>query len=120
MAKDFKPTQGSRVSRKDAMEWIEKYDKEMRTDKDADTKSVFYGRDALLKILSEDRCAVITFFFALKHNEFVEKETVNLVLVATTEDGELLWADDASPQARGDGGAGTFDFGHTCPPYCPK
>jgi len=120
MAKDFKPTQGSRVPKNEAMEWIEKYDKEMRTNKDVDTKSVFFGRDALLKILSEDRCAGISFFLALKYNEFVKKETVNLVLVATTEDGELLWGDDAGTLSRGDGGAGTFDVTHPCPPYCPR
>ncbi len=73
------------------MSWIEKYDKEMRKDKAKDTKSIFYGRDALLKILSEDGCTGITFFLALKNNEAVKKDTVQLVLVPTREDGSLIW-----------------------------
>jgi hypothetical protein len=119
MANDFKSNVGGKVSKKEAMEWIEKYDKEIRKDKSIDTKSVFYGKDVLLRILSEDGSAGITFFLGLKHNDAVEKDTVQLVLVPTREDGTLIWADeDAS--AKGDGSAVAFDGGYPCPPYCPK
>ena len=120
MAKNFKPTTGARVSKKDALAWIEKYDKEMRVDKKKDTKSMFYGRDALLKLLAEEGSAGITFFLALKHSEHVKKETVQLVLVATTEDGTLLWGDESASPKGGGGGAGTYDFNLPCPPYCPQ
>jgi len=121
MAKIFKPTHGTRVTKKEAMEWIDKYDQEMRPDKEKDTKSVFYGRDALLKLLGEEGSAGITFFLALKYQEAVKKETIQLVLVATSEDGTLLWGDDsATAQKAGGGGAGVYDMNFPCPPYCPK
>ena len=118
MAKNFKPTEGSKVSKKDAQAWIDKFDSEMRPDKKKDAKSYFFGRDALLKLLSEEGSAGITFFFALKYNESVKKDTLNLVLVSTTEDGTLLWGPDSL--AKDGGGAGTYDNGTPCPPYCPK
>lgn len=117
MANEFKSNVGGKISKKEAMEWIEKYDKEMRKDKLKDTKSIFYGRDVLLRILSEDGSSGITFFFGLKYNEAVKKDTVQLVLVPTREDGTHIWPeDDASAQAGG--GAVAFDLGLDCPPYC--
>ncbi len=95
MAKKFKPNVGEKISKKEAMEWIEKYDKEMRKDKSKDTKSIFYGRDMLLRILSEEGSAGITCFFALRYNEDVKKETLQLVLVPTREDGTHIWSEDA-------------------------
>jgi len=124
MAKKFKPNVGDRISKKEAMEWIEKYDKEMRKDKLKDTKSIFYGRDMLLRILSEEGSAGITVFFALRYNKDVKKETLQLVLVPTREDGTLIWSEDAGPakakakNAIGTGGAVAFDGGIQCPPYC--
>ena len=120
MAKNFKSNVGGKVSKAEAMEWIEKYDKEMRKDKSKDTKSIFYGRDMLLKILNEEGCAGITFFLALKHSEFAKKETINLVLVPTREDGTHIWPEDkSSPAASAGGGiAMAFDSGFPCPPYC--
>jgi hypothetical protein len=117
MANEFKANVGGKVSKKEAMEWIEKYDKEMRKDKSKDTKSVFFGRDILLRILSEEGSAGITFFFALKYNESVKKETVQLVLVPTREDGTFIWPEEDSARG-GVGGATAFDFGFPCPPYC--
>ena len=128
MAKKFKPNVGDKISKKEAIEWIEKYDKEMRKDKSKDTRSIFYGREMLLKILSEEGSAGITCFFALRYNEDVKKETVQLVLVPTREDGTHIWGEDAGPakikakaKAKGKddlGGAVAFDGGLQCPPYC--
>ena len=124
MAKKFKPNVGNKISRKEAMEWIEKYDKEMRKDKSKDTKAIFYGRDMLLRMLSEEGSAGITFFFALRYNEDVKKETLQLVLVPTREDGTHIWPEEMAP-AKGKvksasigGGAMAFDGGVHCPPYC--
>jgi len=124
MAKNFKPNVGDKISKKEAMEWIEKYDKEMRKDKLKDTRSIFYGRDMLLRILSEEGSAGITCFFALRYNEAVKKETVHLVLVPTREDGTHIWGEDSGPaKTKGKGktdigGAVAFDGGVQCPPYC--
>jgi hypothetical protein len=117
MANEFKSNVGGKVSKKEAMEWIEKYDKEMRKDKMKDTKSVFFGRDVLNQILSEDGCTGITFFFAMKYNESVKKETVQLVLVPTRSDGTYIWHDEDSGSRLSDGGS-AFDWGWPCPPYC--
>lgn len=119
MARRFKPTVGSTVLKKDAKAWIEKYDKVMRKDKKKDTKSVFYGRDSLLKMLSEEGSAGITFFLGLKYNEQLKTEIVQLVLVPTTEDGKLIWPDDMAASKLG-GGSAAYDEGLPCPPYCPK
>jgi len=122
MAKNFKPNVGGKISKKEAMEWIEKYDKELRKDKSKDTKSVFYGRDVLLKILSEEDSAGITFFFGLKYSEFAKKDTLHLVMVPTREDGTHIWKEDtttSSPAASmSSGGEVAFDSGTLCPPYC--
>lgn len=121
MAKKFKPTQGTKVSKKEAMAWIDKYDKEMRKDKKVDTKSMFYGRDILLRLLSEEGAAGITFFLALKPDLTGKKDTVQLVLVSTKEDGSLLWNDqNISAKDGSGGGSGTYDTSLPCPPYCPK
>jgi hypothetical protein len=123
MAKKFKPNVGNRISKKEAMEWIDKYDKVMRKDKMKDTRSIFYGREMLLRILSEEGSAGITCFFALKYNEDVKKETLQLVLVPTREDGTHIWPEEdnvgktKSAMAKG-GGAVAFDGGVQCPPYC--
>jgi hypothetical protein len=121
MAKKFKSNQGSRVTKKEALTWIDKYDKEMRKNKATDTRSIFYGRDALLRLLSEEGSAGITFFLALKPLAKGKKETVQLVLVSTKEDGTLMWSDQKISAKDGSGGgSGTFDQGVPCPPYCPK
>jgi hypothetical protein len=119
MANEFKPNVGGKVSKQEAMEWIEKYEKEMRKDKAKDTKSVFYGRDVLLKILSIDGSAGITFFLGLKRNDAVGKDTVQLVLVPTKEDGTLIWSEDGSAPTD-DSGMIAFDGAYQCPPYCSK
>jgi hypothetical protein len=122
MAKKFKPNVGNKISKKEAMEWIDKYDKEMRKDKLKDTRSIFYGREMLLRILSEEGSAGITCFFALKYNEDVKKETVQLVLVPTREDGTHIWPEDNLANTKSaipkSGGAVAFDGGVQCPPYC--
>jgi|GEM_PF-1326235 len=134
MPNDFKPNIGKRVSKKEAMSWIKKYDDEMRKDKATDTKSIFYGRDVLLRILSKDGAAGITFFLAMKYNEYAKKDTVQLVLVPTKEDGSLIWpkeesekqvtafaaasVESATTLEAADGGA--YDNSLTCPPYCPN
>ena len=82
------------------------------------------GRDMLEKILSDKTISGITFYFALKHSEVVKKETVQLVLVPTKEDGTQVWADGddaakAGPAAGiGGGEAVAFNGGTHCPPYC--
>ena len=125
MAHKFKPNVGTKVSKTDAEDWIAKYDKTHRKDKDHDTKSVFYGRDALLRLLSEESSTGITFFFALKPDEETKKDKVQLVLVPTREDGTLIWGDDSSvakstsSAAVYDATGGPVDNGLACPPSCP-
>ena len=114
MANGFKPDVGGPVPKIDAQKWIEKYDNDHHPDKNKDTKSIFFGRDILLKLLAQDGCAGISFFLAKKHSDFAGKETVNLVLVGTKEDGTLLWSSDGKD---GDGGT-TADNGSVCPPNC--
>jgi hypothetical protein len=117
MASPFNPEAGGEVPKEEALKWIEKYDKEHRKEKDKDTKSVFFGRDILLRLLAQPGASGITFFFASKYSDFAKKDTVNLVLVARREDGSLIWPDD-SPTAKSDGGGMTVDNNIGCPPYC--
>ena len=117
MANPFDPNTGSPVSKEEALGWIEKYDRELRPDKDIDTKSIFFGKDVLQKML-DGRAAGITFFLGLRYSEFAKKDVVNLILVPTADDGTLLWA-GANPGALPNAD-GAFDIGAPCPPYCPK
>lgn len=120
MPDQFKPSEGKEVPKSEAMAWIEKYDSEMRKDKDADTKSIFFGKDVLAKLI-QGKSAGITFFLGLRYSEDVKKEVVNLIMVPTSEDGNLLWESSETTQnLADDGGYGAFDIGFPCPPYCPK
>lgn len=120
MPNQFEPSVGKEVTKSEAMAWIEKYDREMRKDKDSDTKSIFFGKDVLAKLL-EGKSAGITFFLGLRYSEDVKKEVVTLVMVPTSEDGTLLWKSTTTLEKRADdGGYGAFDTGLPCPPYCPK
>lgn len=116
MAGEFKPSVGGQISKSTAKEWIDKFDKERKKD----TKSVFFGRDVLLRILSEDGSAGISFFFARKFDDGQKKDVDTLVLVATKEDGTLLWTDSAPESGTAKTGSQTYDGGTGCPPYCPK
>lgn len=114
MANEFKRTVGESVSKQDAESWIKKYDDEHRKDKGKDTRSVFYGRDLIEKILDQEGCTGISFFLASKHNDWAKKDQVQLVLVGTREDGQLLWGTEGK-----DAGSTAGDNGLTCPPVCP-
>jgi hypothetical protein len=118
MANDFKPTVGAAITRAEAKDWIDKYDNEHRKDKGKDTKSVFYGRDLIERILNQRKDVTgISFFLASKNNPWAGKDTIQLVLVGALEDGTLLWPDDAAGKDGGGGVAG--DNGMICPPTCP-
>jgi hypothetical protein len=114
MADEFSPTIGTPISKADAEKWIDKFDKERKKD----TKSVFYGRDTIEAILSDSRASGISFFFARKTDEKTKKDSDDIVMVGTTEDGKLLWNGDTSAAKTLDN-TGTYDHGSQCPPYCP-
>jgi hypothetical protein len=117
MANEFKPTVGNPISKADAEKWIEKFDKERKKD----TKSVFYGRNAIEAILSDTRASGISFFFVRKYDDKAKKDIDDIVMVGTMEDGTLLW-DGPTTQMRTANGGGTsqtYDGSSTCPPYCP-
>jgi hypothetical protein len=116
MPNHFKPDVGHGVSKKEALDWIRRYDEEHRKEKDKDTRSVFYGKDIIQHLLNQDGCTGITFFLGLKHSDHAKRETVQLVLVGTKEDGTLIWPDAAGK----DGNGGAVNNGTTCPPYCPS
>jgi hypothetical protein len=118
MANPFNPDKGSHISKEEAMAWIDKYDREMRKDKEKDTKSIFFGKDVLAKML-KGKSAGISIFLGLRYSEFARKEVVNLILVPTTEDGSLLWEASSATALESDD-SGAFDEGFPCPPYCAK
>lgn len=115
---NFPPSAGSAITREEAREMIAKYDKEHRKDKDKDTKSVFYGRELIEKILNQDGVTGISFFLGSKPNQWAKKDTVQLVLVGTKEDGTLLWPVSGAGKDMPEGGT-AGDSGLSCPPSCP-
>jgi hypothetical protein len=128
MAEHFKPTVGSRITKAQALAWIGKYEKERKKD----TKSVFYGKDTLYKILKDDKVAGISFFFCRKTDKN-GRDFDDLVLVPTKADGELIWGKDpdekqkqstafsiASSETSQDDGEGPYEDGVQCPPYCTR
>jgi hypothetical protein len=116
MANEFKANVGKQVAKADAVKWIEKFDKERKKD----TKSVFFGREAILAVLSLPNCTGISFMFSRKYDDGQKKDVDDLVMVGTTEDGTLLWNDNAPKPTLDATGSNTYDFSVTCPPYCPK
>ena len=120
MANEFKSSVGSAITRAEAKDMIEKYDKQHRPDKLKDTKSVFYGRELIEKILNQSKEVTgITFFLGSKNNPSAGKDTVQLVLVGTKEDGTLMWPIDAAGKDGQDDGGTAGDNGLLCPPTCP-
>lgn len=127
MAKDFKPNVGKKTSKSTAEKWIKNFEKHFRKNPE-DTKSIFFGRDALLKMLAEDGSSGITFFLTYQPNpNFDNKETIQLVMVPTKEDGTLIWtSQDSNAATAADASAKaltkdmSYDDGALCPPYCPK
>jgi hypothetical protein len=118
MAHQFKPSEGKAISKQEAVDWIAKYDREHRKDKERDTKSVFYGREIIERLLKQEGVAGISFYLASKYSDYAKKDTVQLVLVGTKEDGTVLWPEDGAGK-DGDGGTAA-NAGLVCPPYCPK
>jgi hypothetical protein len=116
MANEFKPNVGKQISKADAVKAIDKFDKERKKD----TKSVFFGRDAILALLSLPGSTGISFFFSRKFDDGQKKDIDDLVMVATSEDGTLLWTDNAAKTTLDPTGSNTYDVSITCPPYCPK
>ena len=117
---NFPPSAGSAISLEEAREMIAKYDKEHRKDKDKDTKSVFYGRELIEKILNQStEVTGISFFLGCKPNQWAKKDTVQLILVGTKADGTLLWPTATSGKDMPDGGGTAGDNGISCPPICP-
>jgi hypothetical protein len=116
MANEFKPDVGKQVAKADAQKWIEKF----KTDRKKDTDSVFFGRDALLAILSLPGCTGISFLFARKFDDKQQKDIDDLVMVGTTEAGKLLWTDNPPATTLDASGSNTYDKSVTCPPYCPS
>jgi hypothetical protein len=114
----FLSSVGTEISREQAREMVAKYDKAYRQDKERDTKSIFYGREIIERLLKEDeRVSGISFFFGCKYSEFAQKDVVQLVLVSTLEDGTLLWPDSSGKDMPVGGSA---DNGMACPPTCPS
>jgi hypothetical protein len=122
MANEFKPSVGKKIEKSEADKWIQKYDNEYRKDNKAQTKSVFYGRDVLLDILSKDGCAGISFFFCVQPNKAEGKDALGLVMAGTTEDGQLMDNSDTTTLAKASATSTytTYDSGTHCPPYCSK
>jgi hypothetical protein len=115
MANEFKRNVGSKVSKADAKQWIDKFDKERKKD----TKSVFYGRDAIMSILSNPSVTGISFFFCRKPKSDKTGDMDDLILVGTFEDGSLNLG-ESDTLTKLDDGQGTYENGLPCPTYCPQ
>ncbi|HEY9004809.1 MAG TPA: hypothetical protein VIM75_01680 [Ohtaekwangia sp.] len=134
MAKDFTPNVGKKTSKKAVDEGVKKFDEKFRPDKSIDTKSVFFGRDALLRMLSTEGSSGITIFLTYLPNPDVgNKETIQLALVPTKEDGTLIWKSDPENKSTIEDAAAlssnaaaasstdvSYSSGVPCPPYCPS
>lgn len=117
MANQFKRNIGKPVSKQECLSWIESYQKNFQSE----TRSIFYGRDAIEKILSNQSLSGISFFFCRKADEN-GKPYNDLVLVGTYEDGTLDWKPGDEPGGKDGGGDGPtgYNNGMPCPPACPK
>src|SRR5688572_16857125 len=116
MANDFKPTIGKKVLKTESLKWIKKYEDDHRKEKTKDTKSVFYGKDVLQKIIDTPGATGVSIFLALKHSDHAKKDVVSFVLVPTKEDGKLIWVTDGDK----DGETYGWDDGRVCPPDCTE
>jgi hypothetical protein len=117
MANNFKPTAGAKVPKAEAKKWIKEYDDKKRKDKKKDTKSVFFGKDFINSIFTENPAASgISFYFATKYSAEAGKDIDSLVLLPTMEDGTIIWSTDPSLI---DGDEYGWNDGTRCPTTCP-
>ncbi len=111
MANEFKPDVGKQVLKADAERWIADYE----AANPGQTKSVFYGRIAIERILADTKLSGIRFLFCRRKNDD-GGDSNDLVLVGCMEDGTLVWNDNP-PSADGPG-SNAYEHGTLCPPYC--
>jgi hypothetical protein len=118
MPNSFDPGVGGVITRQEAEEWIANYDRQFRNDKEHDTRSVFFGKDFLQKILDTEGASGISFFLTRKPGREAGKEIVDLVLLPTTKEGKLLWP--SFTEGKDGPEEGAYDKSTICPPDCPQ
>ena len=116
MAKDFNANVGAKVPKAEAKKWIKEYDDKKRKDKKKDTKSVFFGKEFLTRILNTNGATGISFYFATKFSAQAGKDIDTLVLLPTMEDGTIIWLTDPNLI---DGAEYGWNDGSICPSNCP-
>jgi hypothetical protein len=117
MAKEFKPTAGAKGPKAEAKIWIKEYDDKKRKDKKKDTKSVFFGKDFINSIFSENpEASGISFYFATKYSAEAGKDIDTLVLLPTKMDGTIMWSTDPTLTETEEYG---WNDGDRCPSNCP-
>lgn len=101
----FNGSEGKPIDLKTARQWTENYQKQYPDG----IKAHFFGKDILLRILSEQGCMGIRMYYALS-GEGEEK----LILVGADSTGENLL-----PRNEGDESNLLADYSLPCPRYCP-
>jgi hypothetical protein len=115
MANEFKPDIGKKIPRGQIKQWQADYQSKYP----GETKSVFFGRQAIETILKDGTVTGISVLFMRKNEN--GREFNDVALLGTTVDGTLVWKETGSSgkDMPGDDGSGT-DTGLVCPPVCPK
>jgi hypothetical protein len=103
----FNGTEGKPIPQETAKQWSENYQKK----NPGETKSHFFGRDIIEKILAEDGCMGIRIYYALDDNG--QKQ---LLLVGADSEGNNLLPSEKS--SSGDPNT-IADVSFPCPSFCP-
>src|SRR5687767_14971089 len=104
----FNKKAGARISKQQAMEMIESFDKD---NQGKSTKSVYFDKQSLQSLLDTPGSVGVKIHYAKG-----KEGNHTLVLVPVDELGMALWEDDQAKSKDGEYGA--LNVGSPCPPYC--
>ena len=115
MANEFKPDVGKKIPKGQIKQWQTDYQNKYP----GETKSVFFGREAIDAILKNTSATGISILFMRKSEG--GRVYNDVALLGTTLDGKLLWKDTggSGKDMPDDDGNGT-DSGLPCPTICPN
>ena len=109
----FSKKHGREIPDTDATKWIDHYQKKHKDG----IHAYFFGSDIIHKILEHPEAVGLRVYLGYSIDEKTKKETLQMVLIGTREDGTSIWS-DSSLKKPGDNPGCVGDGGTPCPPYC--
>ena len=109
----FTGKEGGPITRETAKAWINNYQESESAREPEKTviKAHFFGKEKILKLLSEEKCVGIRIYYGMDENK-----TKQILLTGVTSDMNDILPDDMN--SASEDGPMILEFSEPCPPYC--